>query len=100
MAKNSSKNSTIICVIILIFVIAIGFLYVKDSIGFQSTNTSGSTVPLTDASGTSYIDISGAKFNLPKKLVSHDIDTSGMDSTTKDMYYNGISKLFNGFLYS
>jgi hypothetical protein len=102
MAKKSSKNSTIIFVILLIFIIAIGFLAIKNVTGFQGMDASGSGVPSTDASGsnTSYIDISGARFNLPKKLVSHDIDTGSMDSTFKDMYYNGISKLFNGFLYS
>jgi len=102
MAKNSSKNSTIIFLLVLIFIIAIGFLAIKNATGFQGMDASGNVVQITDVSGsnTSYIDISGARFNLPKKLVSQDIDTGSMDSIFKDMYYNGISKLFNGFLYS
>jgi len=84
----------------LLFVVAVSTLYyLNNSNGFvvgDSSNNSVQVIP-TDRS---YIDISGSNFGLPKKLISHDVDMSKIDSSMQDIYYNGISKLFNGFLYS
>ena len=97
----SKYNKNILPVLVaLFFIIAIGILYFNNKTsGFDtavSADSSDNSVPIN----TSYVDISGAKFGLPKKLISQDVDMSKMDSNMKDIYYNGISKLFNGFLYS
>jgi hypothetical protein len=91
----------------LFFIIAIGFLYVSNNnAGFVANDNSENTVAVSDSSENtvptdrSYIDISGTYFGLPKKLISQDVDMSKMDTKMQDIYYNGISKLFNGFLYS